>query len=209
MNLLLPLNWVVEGSFEEVLAKCLLICPGIPQLLGLVFESRWVPWNPKYQFRAFMPGNPALAMFIAGCSTAFDQLGDEGFWQSTGLHQAVLVSAFVIYVSLNIMDLQSNYTRRQMASATKVYHNSLYFWYSYVAVIAAIALLTSEASVLHKVVVLLPGLFWLGCLFVDSFFTSKEVLDVRFKTAHTSNEPLWKTGWKLRRRTKEGYTLAA
>ncbi len=205
IDLLLPLEWILSGSLVWVLIKCLIICPGIPQLLGYLFESRWVPWSPKYQFLAFMPGNPFLAVFIAGCSRGLDQPGVDGFWQQRGVSQTVLVGAFVVYVALNIMDLASNYTREQMTSATKIYHNALYFWYAYLAVMAWIILLSSTMTVGDKILASVPGVIWLVCLVVDSAFTPKEVLDVRFRFAHTNNYPIWKNNWKLRRLTPAGY----
>lgn len=207
MELLLPLDWILAGGFWIVLAKCLLVCPIIPQLLGLVFESRWVPWHPSRQFLAFMPGNPFLALFIALASTTLDRPGTDGFWQSTGFSQAVLVGSFVVYVVLNIMDLASNYTREQMASATKIYHNALYFWYGYLAVMVCSAMLASTAGAVQKALIMIPGLLWLGCLVIDSASTSPEVLEIRFKTAHADNAPVWKTR-RLRRLTKDGYVSA-
>lgn len=197
-NLLLPLDWIVQGSFIEVLLKCLLICPVIPMLLGLLIESRWVPLGPKYQFLAFFPGNPFLAIFIATAVTFLKAQPDDALSPlGAGWNQAVLVGAFVVYVAMNIMDLTSNYTREQMASATKIYHNALYFWYGYLAAVLFADLIRAQAPFFTKLAVAGFGLLWLGCLIADNF-TSKERLAVRFKTAHANNAPIWKT-WRLRR----------
>lgn len=195
--MLLPLDWIIKGGFFKVLFKCLMICPGIPQLLGFVFESRWVPWSPRYQFSAFMPGNPALAVFVAGCSTTIGQPSSMSQQQSMRFNKAALAGSFVAYALLNIMDLKSNYTREQMLSATKQYHNSLYFWYGYLTVALAGHMFTSGISWRRKLLILVPGLCWLACLVADNL-TSKETLVVRFQTAHTDNAPIWRTR-RLRR----------
>jgi hypothetical protein len=204
-GLLLPLNWVIDGSFWEVLLTCLIICPGIPQLFGLVFESRWVPWSPNYQFLAFIPGNPCLAVFIAACSTAY---GDNPS-VSSGWNQAFLVGAFVFYVVLNLMDLKSNYTREQMLSSEKWYHNALYFWYGYLAVYGWVAMLGSDESLWMKLLLTAPGLLWLACLIVDTLFIPAHINAQRLKYAHAANLPLWKTRGRIRRRTRNGFELAS
>jgi hypothetical protein len=68
-DLLLPIQWVVGGGFWSTFVICLIICPIIPQLLGVVFASYWAPWSPRYQFLSYIPGNPFLALFIAAMST--------------------------------------------------------------------------------------------------------------------------------------------
>ena len=191
--LLLPIGFLVEGGFWWVLIKCLFVCPILPILLDLVFGSRLVPLNPKYQFWAFFPGNPCLAIYIALCSTAQGSPRPNGFWQSAGLDQVLLVGAIIIYVMLNIMDLKSNYTVEQMSSPFKVWHNLLYLWYGYLAFHMTLVLLASTDPLWVKLVKMTPGLAWFACLVKDSAFTSEEELKIKFQTAHVPWNPIWKT----------------
>ena len=202
--LLPPLQWVVSGGFWQTLLICLVICPALPQLLGVVFVSYWAPWNPRYQFWAYIPGNPCLALFIAGASTTVPS-GD--FRINPVLNIAAVIGALVVYWVLTWMDSKV-YTRGQMWSANKLYHNLLYFWYGYLAVVCFIGVLGSAVSVGMKVLIVAPGVLWLTCLVID-MLTSRPVLVRKWKYAHAENLPLWKTGWHLRRRTKRGYELAA
>ena len=199
-ELLLPLGWVVTGGFWRTLVLCLLICPVIPQLLGLVFVSYWAPWNPRQQFLAYIPGNPLLALFIAGTSTTFVGSGPR---ISATWNTAILCGAFVGYVAMNALDI-GNYTKEQLKSANKVYHNALYFWYGYLAAVCFAALLGSSASFGMKLLITLPGLAWLGCLVADNMADYDTKLR-RFRFAHAGNLPIWKNGWRLRRRGAWGY----
>jgi hypothetical protein len=200
-ELLLPLGWVIGGGFWQTLAICLLICPIGPQILGAVCDGFWVPWDPRYQFLAFMPGNPFLALFIAGSSLTFHE---SGVSISPTLNYSILVGAFVIYVALNLLDLKSNYTIGQMLSWAKVYHNALYFWYGYLAVVCTVGLWNADASVFRWVGIMTFGLLWLACLVADNFMPS-DIQAQRFKYAHAESVPIWRNGWRVRRRTPDGY----
>ena len=206
-NLLLPLDFIVTGGFWRTLAICLLICPVLPIVFELVFNSRLVPLNPfKYQFWAFFPGNPFLALYIALCAGALSYPdGPAGFWQSTLLQWILLVGAALVCAGLYYMDTKSNYTRAQMLSVFKQWHNFLYFWYGYLAVAMTVILLTSTMGGWEKFLRMIPGLLWLACLVKDSAFTSEEELKVKFQTAHTGWRPLWRTKRILRmRRSRMG-----
>jgi hypothetical protein len=202
-SFLLPLHWIVDGGFWQTLAICLMICPILPQILGAVFDGFCVPWDPRYQFLAFMPGNPCLAVFIAGTSSTFH---NSQFSINQTLNYAILVGAFVTYVALNLLDLASNYTLKQMLSKAKVYHNALYFWYGYLAVACFAGMCSADVSFSRKLWVTVPGLLWLACLIADNFMP-KHIQEQRFKYAHAESVPIWKLGWRLRRRTPTGYAL--
>jgi len=207
LTLLLPLQWVLTGGFVTVLIKCLLICPIMPQLLGLVLESRWVPWSPRYQFLAFVPGNPFLACFIALCSTT-QPVGSHLFLNGWS-RWVFLAGAGAFYLGLTLWLDPGVYTKRQMLSPTKVYHNLLYFWYGYLAATVWAGMLQSDISAGRKILCSLAGMVWLLCLVADNF-TPKDVLQQRFKFAHDDQwTPIWKTGFRIRRRTQSGYALAA
>lgn len=202
-GLLLPLEWVIAGGFWRTLGTCLVICPGIPQLLGLVCCSYWAPWSGRDQFKAYIPGNPILAVFIAGTSTTFDR-GHVHVW--TWLNAVSLVLALGFWGFLTWGD-RKIYTRGQMWSANKLYHNALYFWYGYLAFICAVGMwFWTDASLLHKAVVTLPGLLWLWLLSEDARLGEDE-LKRKASTAHADNWPIWRTGYRLRRWTPQGYRL--
>lgn len=201
---LLPLGWIVDGGFLRTLAICLAICPGSPQLLGLVFDGYWVPWSPRYQFLAFVPGNPCLAIFIAAASHTFR---DSGFQIPVWVNYATLVGFILVYVALNILDFGAQYTIGQMRSATKLYHNLLYLWYGYLAATCLIAMwMSAPVGFWTKALATIPGLCWLACLVADSF-KSDENLQSCFMFAHVESIPIWKTNWMPRRRTATGYEI--
>jgi hypothetical protein len=100
------------------------------------------------------------------------------------------------------------YTFGQLRSANKRYHNWLYFWYGYLAVVCALEMFGSDASLIEKVWITVPGALWVACLLVDSFFTPKELLTQKWSHAHADDVPIWVTRG-LRRWTSEGYVLAA
>lgn len=197
-NFVLPLDFIVTGGFWRTLGICLLICPVLPIVFELVFNSRLVPLNPfRYQFWAFFPGNPFLGLYIALCAEALRFAGPVGFWQSTVLQWVLLSGAIVICAALFYLDKQSKYTRAQLLSVFKIWHNLLYSWYGYLAVAMTIVLLASTLDGSEKVWRMLPGLFWLGCLIKDNF-TPEEELKVKFQTAHTAWNPIWRTRRLLR-----------
>lgn len=201
-DLLLPLHWVVGGGFWSTLLICLLICPVTPQLLGMVFASYWAPWNPRYQFLAYIPGNPFLAFFIAGMSTTLpDGKTDVG----PVLNYAILSGAFVIFVVMDWADMRT-YSVGQMRSANKRYHNALYFWYGYLAVVCFITMLGADVSVGRKLLVSIPGFFWVLCLVADNL-TASGAKRRKLAFAHADSLPIWRTGWRLRRRTPGGYCV--
>lgn len=205
IDLYLPLEWLLVGSWWFVLLKCWITCPVGPTLLGLIFESRWVPWSPKYQFLAFVPGNFFLGTFIALSTTTFDALPSSGLYNHPLAHVFALLGTGGLYIALNYLDFGA-YSKAQLLGATKIYHNSLYFWYGYVAVMCLLAVLAADVSAFAKLGVMLPGLVWIACLVIDAR-TSPEKLEPKFKFAHADNVPIWKTRGRLRKRTEAGYEL--
>jgi hypothetical protein len=201
-----PFDQVVSHGFLWTLMICLMISPGLPQILGVVFCSYWPPIDPREdQFWAYVPGDIFLALFVAGTSAFFDHGRFRIHWS---ILVAVAAVMLVVYAGLTFMDRQV-YTKTQMRSANKVYHNLLYFWYGSIAIICFIGMWWgAPGSLYKKLAVTLFGLVWVGCLVKDNL-TPLEALDVKFRFAHANNLPLWKTGWKIRRRTSEGYALAA
>jgi hypothetical protein len=204
-HLLLPLAWVVDGGFWRTFGICLLICPILPQLIGMIGASYWPPLNPlRNQFWAYFPGNPCLALFIALTSTTYDG-GD--FAINPVANWGALIVMLMAYLALGQMDKQV-YKPGQLRSANKRYHNLLYFWYGYLAVVCALEMFSSDVSFTEKVWITVPGALWVACLLVDSFFTSKELLEQKCGHAHADDVPIW-AARGLRHWTPRGYALAA
>lgn len=197
------LESIVSGGFLPTLIICLIICPGIPFLLGAVVDGYWVPIHWKFQFFAFWPGNLFLALFIAGSSSTFH---DEGMRINPILNVVVFAGAFAFYWQLHKGDKSSSsrYTPGQVNSAMKIYHNALYFWYGYLAVVSCAAMLMSSATLIQKVVIMLPGLIWLAGMVADNFMP-EDVKSSRFTYAHVEPRPIWQNKWRVRRLTERGY----
>lgn len=177
---LLPgLGWIVADGFWRAFIACLIICPIIPQLLGVVCHSYWPPLNPKYQFTAYMPANLILGFFNGLMATTLQ----SGFTVPLWVREYVLAGAFVAYAALNVMDL-GVYTKGQMASANKVYHNALYWWYTYFTIICFAGMWSTDASLLRKVLITVPGVVWAVFLLVVDNCVSEETKKRRFKFAH-------------------------
>lgn len=198
------LESIVGGGFLPTLIICLIICPGVPYLLGAVIDGYWVPWNPRYQFFAFLPGNIFLAFFIASTSSTFQQ---EGFRINPFVNVGVFVGALAFYFALQKLDRTSHYTPGQLKSAMKRYHNGLYFWYGYLAVVCFIAMFSTSAPLSQKLIASAFGAVWLACMVADNF-VSGEIKALRFEYAHVESRPIWLNGWKIRRLTVKGYAYA-
>jgi hypothetical protein len=199
----LPVAGILIGNgFLSTLIICLIICPGIPFLLGAVIDGYWVPWRSDVQFYAFLPGNLFLALFIACTSMTYQT---EGFRINPWVNAVVFFGAFAFYIFLNVEDAKSRYTKGQLKSAMKIYHNSLYFWYGYLAIVCCIAMWASSAPLIIKVLLMLPGIAWLLCMVFDAR-KSKEIQIQRSTFAHVESLPIWRNGWRIRRlrRTASG-----
>lgn len=196
---------VIGHGFLPTLIICLIICPGIPYLLGAVVDGYWVPWHYSVQFFAFLPGNLFLALYIACTSVTFQSYG---FQINPWVNAVVFVGAFTIYLLLQKLDVQAHYTPGQLRSAMKRYHNSLYFWYGYLAIVCGIAMWGSPASLAEKLLFTLPGIVWLLCMVGDTLMGKNELITAqRFMFAHVESMPIWRNNWHIRRLTKtaDGY----
>lgn len=190
MFVLPGLEWIVSGGFWRAFIVCLVICPGIPQLLGLVLHSYWAPWHPRYQFGAYMPANAILALFHgAMAGTLKDGFSTPPAW----VHWLLLAVFACACVVLTKKDFGA-YDPGQVWSANKLYHNFLYAWYSYFTVVCYWGLVTSgDVSPWRKLVVSLPGVAWLSFFLVFDNLVSDETKALRYKFAHAHRyDPLWR-----------------
>jgi hypothetical protein len=191
---------ITSGGFLPTLIICLIICPGIPFLLGAIVDGYWVPIHWKFQFFAFWPGNLFLAWFIAGSASTFQH---EGMRVNPVLNVLLFIGAFVFYWQLQKGDRSpsSRYSVGQVNSAMKLYHNALYFWYGYLAVVSCAAMLMSSAAPVEKFNIMLPGLVWVAGMVADNFMP-EEIKALRFAFAHVEPKPIWCNGWRIRRLTR-------
>lgn len=152
IGLLSGFGWVVEGDFQVILFKMLLLTPIGFILIGIVGEGRLVPLRPSKQFLSFFPGDLFLGMFAAMIAwLARDVSTGERFYNSAIFHVLVLAATFSVAIALTVMEYTDGaYPLRAILSPTKLYHNLLlYGGYSYVVVTTTIAVLAgSEWSAL-------------------------------------------------------------
>jgi len=196
-DLLLPLDGIMEGEVWQVALKALSICPLIPIVLVLVFESRWLPLRPKYQFWAFFPGNVFLAAYITTSSLLLGAPATTGIWQSKGMQAVILLLTIGFYFLARRLDRKA-YAPDQIKTPFKQYHNLLYVWYMYLAVMMTIVVISARVPLEHKLLIMSPGFAWVLCWLKDSSFTSPEKLAVKMQTAHANYCPIWKK-WSFRR----------
>lgn len=66
IGLLLGFGWLADHGIFGTLAICMAITPGMMFVLGLVGESRLLPWTANKQFLSFIPGDVFLGFAVAG-----------------------------------------------------------------------------------------------------------------------------------------------
>jgi hypothetical protein len=92
-----PLN-LISGQnpgwvFLIVLFISWFITPGLPWLIGYVFESRAMSLNPKHQFMAFFPGDLLLGLTSAGLAAYATNVTSAGWYTSVPWAAVVLVGS--------------------------------------------------------------------------------------------------------------------
>lgn len=202
IGLLPGFGWIAGHNFWITLVLCLLFTPIGHCLVGLVFESRFVPLSPTKQFLSFFPGDVFLGMMTAGLLALAHQLPAEQRWYNATLwhvpvwNTLVFTGAILVAVLLTRQEYRDagkpgGYTRRAMRSPTKIYHNYLlYGGYGYIIVTTLVAVVAAGRS-WWLALALLPGLVWVGCLVADNFVSS-ETKQSRVDNAHIEHwRPFW------------------
>jgi hypothetical protein len=193
IGLLPGFGWIAGHNFWLTLLLCLLLTPIVHCLIGLVFETRWVPLTPRKQFLSFFPGDVFLGMMTAGLLVLAHRLpSDEAWYNAAKWHTVVLSTAIVLACVMTWLEhQQGDYSRRAMWSPTKLYHNFiLYGGYGYIIATTLVAVVAAGRS-WWLALALLPGLIWLGCL-VGENFASEETKQSRVNNAHVEHwYPFW------------------
>lgn len=188
------MSWLSEGSSLVIIAKCLLMTPGMMFIIGLIGESRILPISRKKQFASFWPGDLFLSTFVGGLLIISKAIPANGAWyQSKSWHMVVLVSSLAIGVGFFHFVIEKKaYRPRALNSPTKLYHDIvLYGLYSYVAVASGIANVVSGVIFINlRWLVLIPGAIWLSLVIRDSTASG---INHKTTTAHIVDwQPLWK-----------------
>jgi hypothetical protein len=199
IGLLPGFRWIAGRSFLQTLAICLLITPVGHCVVGLVFESRWVPLAPSRQFVSFFPGDVFIAIMMAGLLTLAKELPQSRrFFNSTWFHAAVLTFTVCAAVCLTWSEWSNGfYPTRAIFSWTKIYHNLLlYGGYGYVVITTLTALVVGDRS-RRFFLFLLPGVVWVGLVVMDNTLPA-DVARSKAEHAHVADwQPIWET-WSIR-----------
>jgi hypothetical protein len=214
IGLLPGFGWLADRGAFATVAICMAITPGTMFVLGLVGESRLLPWTADKQFLSFFPGDIFLGMAVAGMLVLAQRLPSGSYWYSSRTwHLLVLIGALVVafLITRGEYNDPNGYGHRAVLSPTKLYHNGvLYGLYGYVIVVVLAALVGgllvnwSWESFGLLVACLLPMLLWASCLVLeqnDAFLekyaatngqTAQDVKTRRVENAHVNDwEPIW------------------
>lgn len=143
IGLLNGFGWVANQTWWLTLLILWMCTPGMMILIGVIFESRWIPlWSAK-QFRSFFPGDFFLGGALLALLMLARRLPAKQAWYNSwqwhiGVFLFVLGVAFLMtFLEWNRGDAMdpSRYTLRTIVSPTKLYHNGFLYWlYGYVTV---------------------------------------------------------------------------
>ncbi len=192
---LLPgFQWIVNGSFLEILLMFWFISPGMHMLVGLVLEGRLVPLG-KAQFDSFFPGDAFLG--VAGTCFWWNiqkHLEPSNYWfQPTGVHLFFIAGLLTV----GLIQMRQEYTsgtfaRRAVMSPTKIWHNVLlYVLLGYPVVIGLAAQFSSAWDDQFRklfIIGMMCFLVWVGLLIKDGLKPDEDAI----AGAHVDNwEPIW------------------
>jgi hypothetical protein len=170
-----PLNVIVGQDpilvFFISLGVAWLLTPGLMIIIARVFESRWLPLVSAKQFRGFFPGDLFLGIMFAFLLAYATQLSEVDSWYTPWTiygRIVVLLGSIGVAYWLTDGELKSGgYTKEQVYSPTKLYHNGvLYVGYGYIMVSTLIHALVGAPS-WWLLLVVLPGLAWAFCNWLD------------------------------------------
>jgi hypothetical protein len=194
-------GWVAGHNWLETLLVCWLITPGMMYLIGLIGESRLLPWTPSTQFLSFVPGDLFLgAMLTALLMTAKRLPEEERFYNAAWWHILLLVMAVGVAIVITVGEYKdpNGYGHRAVLSPTKLYHNLvLYGGYGYIILATLIAIAVwllsnwSWSATGLVALCLLPGAVWVSLIVLDQQ-ASEEIKRDRVRYAHINDwSPIW------------------
>lgn len=203
IGLLPGFGWIADHSFLWTLLICWALTPGMMFVIGLVGESRLIPWTPSYQFLSFLPGDFFLGGMAAGLLVLSRQLPAERHLYNNGWFHLVLLlgaAAVAVIITRGEYNDPNGYGHRAVLSPTKLYHNLLlYGGYGYI-IVATLVALVAWAVMQHEmaftgllVLCLLPGLIWVGLLVVEQ----KVPENVKRDRVHNAHVNDWSPIWQL------------
>jgi uncharacterized integral membrane protein len=165
------------------------ITPGLPWLIGYVFESRAMSLNPKHQFMAFFPGDLLLGLTSAGLAAYATNVTSAGWYTSVPWAAVVLVGAAVVgWLVRRGENVSKLYPSRAFHSPTKVYHDFVvYVGYGYVLVEMFVTVLFAALS-WWLILVAVPAMVWGLLLAVD--------YKNRFRKAPYAHTANWQPRWQ-------------
>lgn len=195
LDLLPGLWWLVDASPFRAFVQAIILTPVIMLvfIIPILEDRRPAPF--RYQFKAFVIGDPALACGLAFMVALADRLPEREAWWNTGWMQVLAVTgaAATFYVSRNIVDSQM-YSTTQLGSPSKIYHDFVVLpVYSYLLIKIGVAVLFG-ASWSHwplKLGVLAFIGLWAAMLRVDS---TQPVWRQRQLASHAHDgnwQPIW------------------
>lgn len=191
-------QWAVmlsPGPFAQILL-CWIITPGMMFAIGILGESRLLPWHKSEQFVSFLPGDLFLGVMAGGLLWSLRHIENPPvFWIFNLRSPIVQAAIFVLVVAVSgFMSLQDKkvYPRRAYFSPTKLgYHDTFVFMiYGYVCVMLILLNLFSgnwQAVATWGY----SGLAWICLLWVDAT-DPVEIRQNRLIHAHVEDwRPFW------------------
>lgn len=190
---LLPMfTWMASDDFLVTWLRCLAITPGGMFLIGLIFEGRIIPINPKKQFLSFMPGDLFLSAFCALLLWMPIKVEIPRTWYGSRRWQLiVLLICMSGAVIVHFIFESRVYQPRSLNSPTKLYHDLvLYGLFNYVMWGAGLPKLLSGNLFGIRLLIFIPLACWLILAVSDS--TLGRAIDEKREYAHPSD---WRFPW--------------
>jgi len=191
------MGWLVGDPWVALIIAWGLTPLGL-YAVAYVFESR-IPGRDfrlfKDAFRGFMPGDVFLGLAFMMFVTAIHRsdVVKDAWFNSALWHGIVFIGAVVLGLAARKFLDAPNYTKRQMRSPSKVYHDFvLYIGYGYVFTTTAVAALGLEGWSVSTALGLLFVGFWVLCLALD-LTTSKQIVE---RLARKSHPVRWRPIWR-------------
>lgn len=205
---LLPVFGATAGhSWWLTLFICWAVTPLAMIVIAPVFETRFLPLNPRRQFLAFFPGDLFLGAMVTGLLMTAKLLPDRQAWYNAVVtHLLILVCCAIVASALTFLEVrdakpasatvrQAGYSKRAILSPTKLYHNIvLYVGYGYVAVSTMIAD-AAGGQWGWMIIALIPGLIWLGMMQVENRTLANKP-DLRLSKAQGAHISDWRPFWR-------------